>query len=613
MNVITLINTHDQDMSQSSSKKPYGISIQKVLIIFRVLSSLFVVSYFQPDEFWQTLEPAHHQAFGYGKLTWEWDYGLRSYAFPFIFEILYRLVSVVSTIAEQIVAITVDCFVFTVSRIIPGSELAWSMVNEMQHFPQEIKSFLEYYGVIIAPKVMMALIGAVGEMYAFAFIEKLYTREFSGDEKNKMQSGKLVKMAACLLSTTNFFNNFMITRTFANTLEMDLTCAALYFWDWTGGACVSGRNFTISLYCGIFLCLQRPTNALIWVPLGLFLVLNLTARKDFKNLTVLVRKLLLVFLQVLAVNLAIDFYFYRELIFPVFRFIKFNYTSALSSFYGTAPWHFHLLQSLPLILGWSTPLFLYGFFCSKTEKGREGLNSSMLQARIVVIINIIAFSLISHKEFRFLYILHPFFLLFSSIALGPKIPTLEKMSNGPLKYLVWAPPFFSIIASLLVSSYHETGVTEVTKYLHHIPRIHSVGFIMPCHSTPWQSYIHRNDIQDIWSITCEPPLFLLEDPDAEKLLASYMDESDLLYDNVPKFIYQNMPPVFRKELRSPSKEYSHEWPEYLIIFQQLDDTFMKDFLKDSAYSEEARFFNTWSHWDSRRSGDIIVYRKPHWL
>lgn len=106
---------------------------------------------------------------------------------------------------------------------------------------------------------------------------------------------------------------------------------------------------------------------------------------------------------------------------------------------------------------------------------------------------------------------------------------------------------------------------------------------------------------------------MLNDPQGKKKLSDYMDESDYLYENIPKFVYKNFPPVFRKELRSPGKVYTHEWPEYLVIFQHLDEEFMNKFLEDSGYLVEKRFFNSLKHWDSRRSGDIIVYHKPPWV
>lgn len=41
-------------------------------LTIRSLSLLLPHTFFQPDEFYQAFEPAHHLVFGYGHLTWEW-------------------------------------------------------------------------------------------------------------------------------------------------------------------------------------------------------------------------------------------------------------------------------------------------------------------------------------------------------------------------------------------------------------------------------------------------------------------------------------------------------------------------------------------------------------
>jgi phosphatidylinositol glycan class B len=38
----------------------------------RILIALSTRTFFQPDEYFQALEPAHHLVFGYGHRTWEW-------------------------------------------------------------------------------------------------------------------------------------------------------------------------------------------------------------------------------------------------------------------------------------------------------------------------------------------------------------------------------------------------------------------------------------------------------------------------------------------------------------------------------------------------------------
>lgn len=44
--------------------------------------ALWQLGRLHPDEVFQYLEPAHHRAFGYGILAWEWQQGLRNWAIP---------------------------------------------------------------------------------------------------------------------------------------------------------------------------------------------------------------------------------------------------------------------------------------------------------------------------------------------------------------------------------------------------------------------------------------------------------------------------------------------------------------------------------------------------
>lgn len=56
------------------------------LLLFRFGCSLLIrYSFFNPDEYWQSLEVAHKIVFGYGHVTWEWTAGLRSYIHPLLF------------------------------------------------------------------------------------------------------------------------------------------------------------------------------------------------------------------------------------------------------------------------------------------------------------------------------------------------------------------------------------------------------------------------------------------------------------------------------------------------------------------------------------------------
>jgi len=65
-------------------------------ISIRVLVALFTRTYFQPDEYFQSLEPAHHLVFGYGHLTWEWlaRKPIRSILYPMLNVPIYWILSI---------------------------------------------------------------------------------------------------------------------------------------------------------------------------------------------------------------------------------------------------------------------------------------------------------------------------------------------------------------------------------------------------------------------------------------------------------------------------------------------------------------------------------------
>ncbi|SJM84890.1 related to GPI mannosyltransferase 3 [Zygosaccharomyces bailii] len=536
------------------------------LVISRITNALFTRTFFQADEFWQALEPAHFKAFGYGTLTWEWQYGLRSYAFPFLFELAYRSISLISRMARH-----------------------W--------LGDEAGSLFEYYGVIYAPKIMMAIIAALGEFYTIMFVRKLYLLSFDKKDDIIPHEDWVVTRITMFLTLTNFFNCFLITRTFINCFEMCLTAVALYYWDWSGGEEIYGSDFTKSLVVALFACWQRPTNGLVWLVLGGYLVATLASKGCYNKIMYLIVKTALAFALVILFSTVIDFYFYGRLIFPPILFFKFNVMSPLSSFYGTNQWHFHITQSLPLMLNYNIPLFFLGIWAVCASKQTKA--KIWIQVVAVIFFNLLAYSILSHKEFRFIYPLQPLCMAISAFG------ALKLKQDYTIKHFTFVIPVISVISAMLLIWYHESGTISVIKYLHGKPSVDSIGFLMPCHSTPWQSYLHRSDIDNLWAITCDPPLHLIDDPDADQKLPNYMDESDFLYEDVFHFITHAFPPF---ENGVQQQAHLHSWPEYLVVFEHLEKAFLKEYLKKN-YREEIRFFNSLAHWDSRRQGDVIVYHK----
>ncbi|KAL8823965.1 MAG: hypothetical protein Q9170_008283, partial [Blastenia crenularia] len=110
------------------------------LIAFRILNALSIRTFFQPDEYFQSLEPAWEIAFGANRgawITWEWKNQLRSAIHPALFAAVYRL--------------SVElCKLFQLSPFVQDELL------------------------LAAPKLTQAVIAALGDYYTWKLGERVY-------------------------------------------------------------------------------------------------------------------------------------------------------------------------------------------------------------------------------------------------------------------------------------------------------------------------------------------------------------------------------------------------------------------------------------------------------
>lgn len=92
-----------------SSQAPVNLtSLFLLLLLLRVANAALTRTFFQPDEYWQSLEIAHSAVWGWGYRTWEWrlnfvnaasasswsDGPVRSFAHPALFVPLYWVLKV---------------------------------------------------------------------------------------------------------------------------------------------------------------------------------------------------------------------------------------------------------------------------------------------------------------------------------------------------------------------------------------------------------------------------------------------------------------------------------------------------------------------------------------
>ncbi|KZF24764.1 glycosyltransferase family 22 protein [Xylona heveae TC161] len=630
------------------------------LLAFRILNALSIRTFFQPDEYFQSLEPAWQMTFGSDSgawITWEWQHRLRSSIHPAIFAAVYFIASKIATLL---------------------------------HFAPSYTAEL----LVAAPHVLQAISAALCDYYTAKLAEKLYGR------------GSNAAWATLALTVCSPWQWFCSSRTLSNCLETTLTISALFLWPWhrfrgfpresekqgddsARSARAELRKLRLCLILAASASILRPTNLLIWLCLSTFAVLDgfnlcpywnpvawvkapsaTPSQTSKRELLLLVRESVLSL--VLAISAFSDRLYYGVWTFPPYHFLHFNIAQSLAVFYGRNDWHYYLSQGIPLLLTTALPFGLLGLWQAIRQPLSSKKTTTSSQARadeiryqlaLTVVILVSTLSLISHKEVRFIYpllpILHilasqPLATFFTSASsaqeskseehdngspnnLTPKQSTLRK--GVPLYVLL----FLNIAIAYYTTQVHQSGPLSVMAHLRqeHEKRnlavspasslstdsasdsdtFSTVGFLMPCHSTPWRSHLVYPNLH-AWALGCEPPISL--NP-AER--AVYVDEADRFYANPLEFLRTEMALIPRNKVyvdenitKAGNKNNVQKyWPQYLVFFEQAEPT-LRTFFNDLAASKETRelyenisyrecwrTFNTHWHDDWRRKGDIVIW------
>ncbi|KAF3482934.1 uncharacterized protein GIQ15_02258 [Arthroderma uncinatum] len=555
-----------------------------LLLAWRILNALLVRTFFQPDEFFQSLEPAWGIAFGRDSgawITWEWNHQLRSSIHPYLFAGVYRVVDAAASLL---------------------------------HLSPLSRADL----LIAGPKVTQGLISAVGDYYTWRLGGRIYG-------SSSPEAGFILGLTA--LSPWQWFCS---TRTLSNCLETSLTITALYFWPWVWSVPRrAGISDVASLRKCLLLaslaCVLRPTNTIVWFCLAASLTYttvrqswgsSLPWTKSLAPLGILIRECFLCGSAILAVSVLADRSYYGTWTLPPFRFLYFNLVQSLAVFYGKNDWHYYLSQGYPLLLITALPFALIGIFKSLVPGTASSTNVSASVRRQLAIACLAMpaiLSLVPHKEVRFIYPILPCLHILAARPISQFFtPSISSASGSytPRRLLLVFLVLVNVVIAVYTSVIHASGVIDVMGYLRQQQDSHyryeptrglTAGFLMPCHSTPWRSHLVSPYIR-AWALGCEPPVNLSPE---EK--ATYVDEADLFYKSPSEFISQRMSStsLLSNHFRSTAGP-KHEWPDYLIFFSHLEPT-LKSTLRSSQYAECYRTFNTAWHDDSRRKGDVIVW------
>lgn len=598
-----------------------SMDILLALVALRWAASFVVRTFFQPDEYFQALEPAWQLAHGPASgawITWEWKHQLRSSLHPVLFAGVYAVIE---------------------------------RVLDLMYLVGPLRAYI----VVAAPGLVQATFTAVTDYYIWRLASQIYGR------------GHNAAWAAFWLAVVSPWQFFCGARTFSNGLETTLTSAALSFWPWqllAGG--VSDKptsvlfgnggigRLRLSLVLAATAVVFRPTNILIWLALITITVTRLTldGGSSFLGFSV-VGRLIIEALgcgsAVLGVSALSDRLFYGAWTFPAYAFLDINLTQDVAIFYGSNPWHYYLSQGIPLLTTTALPFALYGLYSAlvtapasksasqtqtKPVRAADGTTVDPVRranARkalaFTAVATIASLSLIAHKEVRFIYPLLPILLVLAAphvaafyttvITTTPKTAA-ESTHTTSLRHkrVLYAALTVNILLSGFLSLYHQPAPLSVLTFLRkEYERIHhdwleipsselpsydvypdsffaaatkelstsSEGdgdelfalFLMPCHSTPWRSHLVYPGLR-ARALTCEPPLGTAP-KSAER--AAYLDEADRFYAPMKAegaslaeqsaFLSTELWPLISKENKDNKVRRRGEVPRYIVGFEGL--------------------------------------------
>ncbi|KAF5925406.1 hypothetical protein HPG69_001851 [Diceros bicornis minor] len=398
--------------------------------------------------------------------------------------------------------------------------------------PDEYWQSLEVaHHMIWIPRLVQALMSAVADMRLYSLMKQL-------------ESHQVARWVLC-----SWFTWYCCTRTLTNTMETVLTIIALFYYPLEGSKSMNSVKYS-SLVALAFII--RPTAVIPWIPL-----LFRHFWQEQRKLDLILYQFLPVGFVTLSLSLIIDRIFFGQ---------------NLGTFYGSHPWHWYFSQGFPVVLGTHLPFFIHGCFLAP-KRYRIFL--------VTVLWTLLVYSMLSHKEFRFIYPVLPFCMVFCGYSLNH----LKTWKKPALSFLFLSNMLLALYTGLV----HQRGTLDVMTHIQELGYNNpnkssaSVFVMMPCHSTPYYSHVHY-----------PLPMRFLQCPPDLTGKSQYLDEADIFYLNPLNWLY--------KEFHNDST-----LPTHLIIFSVLEEE-ISAFLISSNYERTAVFFHTQLP-EGRTGSHIYVYER----
>ncbi|KAI1639082.1 Alg9-like mannosyltransferase [Biscogniauxia mediterranea] len=355
----------------AKKKAPSPFAVEPITAFYIFLAANLISALFAPiqdcDETFNYWEPTHYLSHGYGLQTWEYspDYAIRSWFY-----------------------VGLHAVIGNIRRLLPHST-----------------KVAEFYFI----RYVLAFICALCQVLLFRVVSFTLNSRIG-----------LFFLMATVMSPGNFHaSTAYLPSSFA--MYMSLLGAAA-FMNWRGGLRTSWGIWWFAVGGILGWPFASALCAPFMVEEAFFAVLG--DREQFFQATLRVIRGVTAGLILIALDTAINTFFYRKLEIVPWNIVKYNIFSSTGgpSLYGTEPWTFYFRNLAINFNIWfvlallSLPLFLIQKAVSSKHHGfQSGLRTLVFLAPFYMWLGI--FTSQPHKEERFMYPAYPFIALNAAIAL----------------------------------------------------------------------------------------------------------------------------------------------------------------------------------------------------
>jgi GPI mannosyltransferase 3 len=478
----------EQDSSESTMIFSWRtLALFIMICLFRILNTLLVQSYFDPDEFWQTMEPAYCQVFvtdqarcpGY---TWEWK---------------RRAPITASNIVE--------------SSMEGPARSYLSIVPAYCYF-----HLLKYFGIDTlwlvsrGPLILNAVIVAAPIDMAVWYVGRWL-------EPRKNQMYPVLPLWCLFCSLSSWFNGYTLVRTLANCQENLLLIASVMMISPELIGNVNRRYFLprscLAFLLGGLAVVIRFTAVAAFIPIGMILALR--SKKYVSRLWFLIFPCATFGLVGILIGALIDRIFFGFWTIPFLGNFHFNVILGFAALYGAHPWHWYFSAGVPAITGLILPFALFDIYLVVRSHGASYGRRNLW---IIVLSYLVIMSFNAHKEFRYILPMLPLLCLLTASHVRT-IMTGRTGEVGILRLSMIGSVFVTanLIAVLYLGMFHQSGsisvnhriVTTSRELYRSAPERsnYSVHYLTgACHSTPLLSHLHSPPLRfdDVWHLDCSP-------------------------------------------------------------------------------------------------------------